>query len=133
MYVRFVSPLHSHTRTGAYGLFRGAAWMVNEPETPKVLRDAMNIELDWFNEHLPRPRYRDFEVRSRKVWHRDGICWFRDDAQEMIRRAFVLASLLRDCGANISKLATDRPGQVLYRDAYQIIAKPEAATPVSWC
>ena len=133
MYVRFVSPLDTGTRFGAYGLFRGAMWVVYEDETPACIRDAVDLELDWFNEHLPRPRYCDFEVRSRNRWYRDGICWFRDDAREMIRRAFVLASLLRDCGVIISKLATDQPGQILYRDDYQIIAKPGADTPVEWC
>lgn len=133
MYVRFVSPLRAGNRTGAYGLFRGAMGAVYHEDTPTCLRDAVELELDWFNEHLPRPRYSDFEIRSRKRWYADGICWFRDDAQEMIARAFVLAGLLRDCGVNISKLATDRPGQILYRDDYQIVAKPAAETPVLWC
>ena len=133
MYVRFVSPLYAQSRVGAYGLFRGTMWVVYEEDTPAWLRDAVDQELDWFNKHLPRPYYSDFEVRSRKRWRRDGICWFRDDAQEMIQRAFVLAGLLRDCGVIITKLATDRPGQVLYRDEHQIIAKPGAETPVEWC
>jgi hypothetical protein len=29
----------------------------------------------------------------------------------------------------IAKRATRRPGQILYRDAWQIVAKPEQATP----
>jgi len=61
------------------------------------------------------------------------LCWFGYDAQEMVRRAFGLAGLLRDCGVIISKLATDRPGQIFYRDNYQIVAKPSAVTPLEWC
>ncbi len=133
MYVRFVSPLYADGRFGNYGLFRGAAWMSDASDTPDVLRQAMEAELEWFRDHLPVPRHGAFMVRSKRRWYYDGICWFRDDAQEMIARAWVLASLLRDCGVNISKLATDRPGQILYRDAYQIVAKPEAQTPVEWC
>ena len=60
------------------------------------------------------------------------LCWFVDDAREMIAHAFALASMVRECGVPVTKVATHRPGTILYRDAYQIVAKPEAATPTVW-
>jgi hypothetical protein len=54
------------------------------------------------------------------------------DAREMIAHAFALQALLSECGVPVIKVATHRPGQILYRDAYQIVAKPEAATPTVW-
>ncbi|MEM8917922.1 MAG: hypothetical protein AAGE37_03600 [Pseudomonadota bacterium] len=133
MYVRFVSPQPMEDRPGYYGIFYAALEIVYDEETPYHVYLPIRELLNWYNENLPQPEANRFLVRSRKRYLSDGICWFHDDAHEMIGRAFVLAGLLRDCGVNISKLATDRPGQILYRDAYQIVAKPEAETPVEWC
>jgi hypothetical protein len=71
-------------------------------------------------------------VKSRRRWRADGICWFVDDAREMIARAFALASLIGEAGVPAHKVATRRPGTILYRDRWQIVAKPEEATPVTW-
>ena len=75
------------------------------------------------------PRWR---VKSRRRWRADGICWFVDDAREMIARAFALAALIGEAGVPARKVATRRPGTILYRDRWQIVAKPEEATPVTW-
>jgi hypothetical protein len=47
----------------------------------------------------------------------------------MIGHAFVLASLLDEAGMPVRKVATHRPGTILYRDRWQIVAKPIAVTP----
>lgn len=74
------------------------------------------------------PKRRAFVVKSKKRWRSVGICWFKDDARE-IAHAFTLAWRIRECGVPVTKVATHRPGQILYRDDFQIVAKPEAATP----
>jgi hypothetical protein len=50
----------------------------------------------------------------------------------MITHAFVLSALLQECGVPVTKVATHRPGTILYRDPYQIVAKPIEATPTVW-
>jgi hypothetical protein len=105
---------------------------VGNSRVGEALRVAIRLELDWFNANLPVPKRRHFLVKSRKQWHAEGICWFVDDAREMIARAFTLSWLLRECGVPMTKVATRRPGQILYRDDYQIVAKPDAATPTLW-
>ena len=132
MYVRFHSPWAEVRRGVNYGLFGPAGEHAYHPDTPEVLRAAIGIELDWFNANLPVPRRRAFVVKSKKRWRAVGICWFVDDAREMIARAFVLRALLRECGVPVTMIATERPGQILYRDAFQIVAKPEPATPTVW-
>lgn len=132
MYVRFITPWWEVRRGVHYGLFGPAYHCARDREVPFVLREAIWIEIDWFCANLPVPARRSFQVKSRKRWRSDGICWFVDDAREMIGRAFTLAWLLRECGVPVTKVATHRPGQILYRDAYQIVAKPEAATPTVW-
>jgi hypothetical protein len=69
-------------------------------------------------------------VKSRGRWYSEGVCWFVDDAREMIARAFALAALLRECDLPVTKLATRHPGQILYRDRWQVVAKPGEETPL---
>ena len=131
MYVRFIVP--SRGRRGVdHGLFRHARSSTEDSRVHEALREAIRLELDWFNANLPVPRQRVFLVKSRGRWLADGICWFLDDAREMIAHAFTLASLLRECGLPSAKVATRSPGQILYRDAWQIVAKPEEGTPIAW-
>ena len=132
MYVRFHSPWAEVRRGVNYGLFGPAYECARDPHVADVLRMALRHEIDWFEDNLPVPRLGGFYVKSKKRWRKVGICWFVSDAREMIAHAFTLALLLRECGVPVSKVATHRPGQVLYRDVYQIVAKPEAATPTVW-
>jgi hypothetical protein len=131
MYVRFIVPQRGR-RGVDLGLFRHAKFNVEDSRVHEALREAIRIELDWFNANLPIPRRCVFLVKSRGRWLSDGVCWFLDDAREMIARSFTLASLLRECGLPAAKVATSRPGQILYRDAWQIVAKPEEGTPIAW-
>ena len=133
MYVRFVSPWPLPRRGVHGGLFGPAYGCARDPAVPAVLREGLWTEIDWFERQLPVPPRRVFQVRSRKRWLSDGICWFVDAAREPIAHAFALAALLGDCGVPVTKIATRRPGQIFYRDAWQIVAKPEAETPTGWC
>ena len=82
---------------------------------------------------MPKPRRQAFCVKSRGLWRPDGICWFVAEAREMIARAFVLVSLLNEAGMPSRKVATHRPGTILYRDPWQVVAKPIEATPTVYC
>ncbi len=130
MYVRFITPWWRLPRGIDCGLFGPAYALARDCEVPAVLREALWTEIDWFEESLPVPRR--FWVKSRGRWLPDGICWFLADAREPIARAFALAALIGECGVPALKVAPRRPGTVLYRDPWQIVAKPEAATPVTW-
>ena len=134
MYVRFITPWWRISRRVDCGLFGPAYCYARDDDAPAALRDALRAELDWFEDHLPvpRPMTRAFCVRSKKSWRADGVCWFHDDAREAIARAFTLAALLGECGVQARKVATRRPGTILDRDAWQIVAKPAAETPTRW-
>ena len=135
-YVRFITPARRLRRVDANcGPFGPAYAVLRERDVPEVLREAIWQEIDWFEQNLPvpTPRLDAFCVKSRKRWYPDGICWFVAEAREMIAHAFVLASLLREVGVPVRKVATPRPGTVLYRDPWQIVAKPCPATPTVFC
>ena len=132
MYLRFIAPAAPGcgpvTRVGvAPGLFgpAGDLWWDSEHLTPTLI--AIRAELDWFNANLPIPNR--LGVKARGVWWRDGVCWFRDSAREMLRHAHTLAALIEDCGVVIERIRTRDPGQILYRDDWQVVAKPQRLRP----
>lgn len=130
MYVRFITPWWRLRRGIDSGLFGPAYALARDLEVPAVLRDALWEQISWFEDNLPTPSR--FCVRSRRRWRADGICWFVDEAREAIGRAFALAALIGECGVPACKAATRRPGTILYRDPWQIVAKPDPATPTAW-
>ena len=134
-YVRFITPAWRVRRVdadcGPFGPAGVAIW--EREDVPEPLRYAIWQEVDWFNQNLPVPPRASRCVKSRKRWYPDGICWFVSEAREMIAHAFVLASLLREIGVPVRKVWSDNPGQVLYRDPWQVVAKPDAATPLLFC
>jgi hypothetical protein len=132
-YVRFITPWWRLRRDVDCGPFGPAYAATRGEAVPEVLRIAIREELDWFEANLPVPRRDAFRVKSRRIWRNDGICWFVAEAREMIARTFVLAALLDEAGMPVRKVATYRPGTILYRDPRQIVAKPIDVTPTVWC
>ncbi|MBX3594778.1 hypothetical protein [Sphingomonas sp.] len=132
MYLRFMAPGWEVRRGVDRGLFGPAYSHLSDAATPDGIARAIGHEIEWFERELPVPRRRAFCVRSKRCWRADGICWFRDDARAMIAHAHVLAALLTELGVWVTRHRTDRPGTILYRDDWQIIAKPDDATPTRW-
>ena len=128
MYVRFTVPVeHGGTVTrmniapGPFRIASGLLWKGDRDSDPVLI--ALRRELDWFNDELPVPRR--FHVRARRVWWSDGVCWFRDDAREMLAHMHALVSLVEEIGVPVTRSWTRDPGQLLYRDRWQVVAMPE--------
>lgn len=124
MYLRFTGPGTVTRARVAAGLFKPAydLWHAAGREADPVLL-ALRRELDWFCDRLPVPDR--FCVRAKGIAWSDGVCWFRGDAREMVAHAYILAALIEECGVPIARSWTRDPGQVLYRDCFQVVAKPE--------
>lgn len=126
MYLRFVTP-GAVTRAGLRpGLF-GIAFDLSCDLWPSPLAQAIDHELEWFGRYLPVPGgCHPFAVRAQRVWHKDGVCWFRPEAEarDAIAHAHVLAALLDECGVPVDRISARNPGTILYRDAQQVVAKP---------
>ena len=123
MYVRFVLPWTNSDSRVSDGIF-GAYFPVQDMDSiPRHLKDAIEVENNWFRENLPVPNR--FDVRSRKRWLSLGICWFRDHAREHIAHGYEFARLVTEAGILVEKKVTRQPGTILYRDDFQIVAKPE--------
>lgn len=100
MYVRFTTPGVVTRASVAPGPFNTAydLWWDRDEDTPALL--ALRRELDWFDEWLPVPKRFTVVAKGRR-WS-DGVCWFRDDAREMLGHAYALAVLLEECGVPVA-------------------------------
>lgn len=125
MYLRFV--VAAPKARVAFGLFQSDAVRVLRCDLPDWLSTAIEEHYDWFNEHLPVPKRLTVVSRRRHVYA--GLCWFRPEARAHIARARELALLLAEADLVTHVLKTRAPGQVLYRDAFQIVAKPDGWRP----
>ena len=126
MYFRLVTSTtdaDSQRRLGvfhpAYDLYR--ALRDRSPDHHDV--QALKELLVWFEENLDTPS----RLRSRRCGQtKTAICWFKDSAKGHIQRLFEVRRILQDNGITSEIVNTDRPGVVLYEDAYQIAAIPFA-------
>ena len=119
MYIRFVTPRVARAARGVpEGVF-GARFR----EAPDWLRAAIYDEYDWFNDNLCVPHR--FGVATRKSDRSyGGVCWFRDDARDCIAHAYALSALLGEAGVPVTRIKSAAPGDIVYRDAHQIVAMP---------
>jgi len=132
MYLRFISPLRDSAREVHQGLFQAIIQCRELEDYPIWLREQIEQEFDWFKKYLPTPHedyFPNIHVRARA----DHICWFLSDAKEMIQRAYGIKALLNEIGCPITVRKTDNPGHILYRDQWQIVARPAKKTPILWC
>ena len=111
-----------------YGIFQAVFICRDEALLPRYLMDEILAEMSWFKQYLPSPDEEDFEYASHNV----GICWFKAEAIDMVRRARNMAILLAAGDIFIREVKTRQPGHILYADEYQIIAKPTKKTPTKW-
>lgn len=75
----------------------------------------------WFQEHLPCPPFRARLAAGQ--WSRDAVCWFRDDAGEPLSRIWNLVALIEEHGTPVRLVKHRRPGPIVYRDRYQVVAE----------
>lgn len=124
MYLRFVTPGDAPVRGIAPGFFRSPRRWDATCDAPDYLRNAIEAEMEWFNQNLAFPK-RTW-VLAKGVRHYHGVCWFDCRHQETISRAWGQAALIEESGVPVRTLRTSRPGTILYRDDQQVVAKPRA-------
>ena len=126
MYMRFVTPLiHPQSRVES-GFFR-AAWYIYQNECADWIRQELGLQFDWFAAQLPLPgRIARHFKRRNSIW---GVCWFAPQAREAISRARYCAWLLEEGGLPVRTITSAGPGEVIWRDAHQIVSKAVADLP----
>ncbi|QXC61069.1 hypothetical protein KSP35_22610 [Aquihabitans sp. G128] len=91
----------------------------------------------WFSRDggggLYRPRLagkaRSQAVRRSLFWFKAEGRFARKDKGAVVRRARQLAQVMGDAGVEVRELWTDDPGEVIWEDRKQALARPSAPIP----
>lgn len=74
--------------------------------------------LEWFNANLHSPACLE-EPENRRA-----LSWFKATARRPIEHMWRLAAILREHGLQVEMLTASDPGNILYEDGFQVVAKP---------
>ena len=123
--LRFVLQ-RSHPDTGVEEGIFGAAYELRDG-TVISASDRRSLEdlLAWFRANLAVPQ--QFNSSKSKGYYRKktaGISWLKSTAGEHIAQMRALVVILEDNGYQVSEVATDRPGYVVFEDDHQVVAEP---------
>lgn len=115
-YIRFQTQLRCRNTGRPAGIFVAAGRIEDRTALPDETRDRLREVLIWFNRNLTVPSLDDSDWRC--------LFWFRSNSQPVISRLWELAHLLEDEGVFTTKVRTNQPGMIVYRDEHQVAAKP---------
>lgn len=117
MFIRFVVGLDDEGHRSLTGLVTEARLLRDAGSLDELQISWLEDTYAWFNANLPVPPF-----KSRKL-PRDAVAWFKDDANEPIKRMWDIASLLKQHGVPVRMLRSANPSNILYEDAFQIVVE----------
>jgi hypothetical protein len=123
MFLRFVVGADSENPFWLNGVFTEARILRDEGKLYRHEEQWLEATFDWFQENLPCPPFSS-RLRSGE-WTREAVSWFRDDAGEPLRKIWDLVALLEENGVPVRLVTTERPGKIVYRDRYQVVAETQ--------
>ncbi len=123
MYLRFVVGSDDENAYWLDGIFTRARLLDEAGELYAYESARLSEVFAWFNENLPCPPFA--WKRWNGEWSVDAVSWFRDDGGEPVRRIWDLVAILREHGTPVRFVTTKRPGRIVYRDKYQVVAETE--------
>lgn len=115
-YIRFQTSQRCLDTGRPAGIFVTAGRVEDHTTLPDATRDRLREVLIWFNRNLTVPKLDEADWRC--------LFWFRSNSQPVISRLWELAHLLEDEGVFVTKVRTNQPGTIVYRDEHQVAAKP---------
>jgi hypothetical protein len=123
MYLRFAGT-ELDPRTGrAEGLLTIVYDLRDSGELNTADDTQLQEHLHWIQTTVPIPtRF----SRGRHVNHKEthGLSWAKCEARELVRHLYALADIAGRYDRTIEAIRSERPGYVVYEDAWQIVAEP---------
>lgn len=123
MLLRFQGQQPNLGTASKLGIFQLA---LDRPDLPKYAFDELQTNMAWLRQHLKSPEILDEDEHYR------AIAWFKPEAHEPLERIWAIKAVLEEFGYPIDLVKTTTPGQVIYEDEWQIIAKPFRKSPYVW-
>jgi hypothetical protein len=123
VFLRFAST-DLDERTGQpTGLLTVAYRILRDYSLTPAEADELREHVAWLEQHVPIP---DRFARKRNVSHKEthGIAWAKASAGDMVMRMRAIAGIAARHEIHVDVVKTDRPGYVVYEDAWQVVAEP---------
>jgi hypothetical protein len=121
MFVRFVIGSISENAYRLDGVFSRAGELRESGALGKEPTDRLAALLDWFNQCLPVPPFA--QIRADQRWSKRIVCWFWGTQNVAVRVMWTMVKLLQEGGTPVRFITTIRPGRILYKDRFQIVAE----------
>jgi hypothetical protein len=122
MFLRFTICTRDEDSQYAQGIFAAIYELEEKGELAEHESAWFRQIEDWFDRHLKGPTRL---TRSRKPRAKNrAICWLKSTAAEHVFKMREAAALLEYKGIPVQELLTERPGYVVYEDAFQVAAVP---------
>ncbi len=118
MYIRFQGKRQNKTSASKLGIFQLAYELRDQIDLPTYTHDELQKHLSWFDKHLRSP-----EILEEDEHHR-AIAWFHPQAKEALDHIWAIKAILEEAGYHIDLVKSDDPGNEIYADGWQMIAKP---------
>jgi hypothetical protein len=118
MLVRFCILRRDPESHSPQGIFQAALELRDQGRLEGYEEDWLERELSWLRMHLPTPNCLRDKGNAR------AICWFKNSAQRAIDKVRGIVALLETKDMPVRMVATSDPGQIVYEDKFQVVAKP---------
>ncbi len=117
-YVRIQGKELAKNTMYAKGVFSMCWKMIQQDKMEEEDADLFREIDDWFAEHLPWPP----QCRNRE----SVVCWFKtENSEEMMKMIRPALWLLDRYNHPYFLVYTNSPGEIVYEDQYQIVAKTD--------
>jgi hypothetical protein len=117
-YIRFVIGRKDEDSHVEQGVFQAAARALEWHDITGSDANGLKELQAWFSKNLEKPT--SFGRDKLRL----GICWFKTASTEHISRIWEMVHIRERNGIYVKKIRTDRPGYVIYEDAWQLVAEP---------
>lgn len=122
MYIRFVIPENDSKSGREMGLFTAGGILVDNGELFDYEIKHRKELMKWFSKNLEVPDAQGSQ--SNYYLKPNSISWFKSSASLHISKMREYSEILKSHDIIIKQLVTDRPGNIVYEDEFQIAAIP---------
>lgn len=124
-YLRFTIQKQDPDSKRKTGLLVAAHEIRDEADLSVEEHETIRLALQWFNDHLDPP-----PVLQERGTER-ALSWFKPDAMKPLAHMWALAEIVERFGYVVEFHKTRDPGEILYEDGWQIVARPRKGSNAS--
>ncbi|MCG9727412.1 hypothetical protein L1D52_19690 [Vibrio brasiliensis] len=119
MYIRFIASMEEEKKLQhTHGIITQAKLMLDDGLILySYHREQLNAIFEQLNDTLPCPPF------EHSNWPNNAISWFLDSSTSFVALMYELKHILEEYNTIVTVLQYQDVGSILYRDAYQVVAK----------